>query len=193
MYTFGYQYGEALLAMMCNFVSGGNRTEDINVLKGKLPQRPGFRICSPDTVLRCLSELSVEDVVYTSPKGREYRFNTAERLNGLLVYTAVRSGLLMPGHEYDLDFDHEFLESETWESLPTYKGFRGYIIRNFYQLMIRMKKLRAFGVQATTRMKAFVNKVINVVAKWTKGGRRNILTIYTDNGQAYAALYADYG
>ncbi|MBQ9667306.1 MAG: IS1380 family transposase, partial [Prevotella sp.] len=77
---FGYQYGEALLAMMCNFVSGGDRTEDINVLKGKLPQRPGFRICSPDTVLRILSELSVEDVVYTSEKGKDYRFNTAERL-----------------------------------------------------------------------------------------------------------------
>ena len=54
----GYQYSEALLAMMCNFFSGGDHTEDINVLKSKLPQRPGFRICSPDTVLRCLSELS---------------------------------------------------------------------------------------------------------------------------------------
>lgn len=399
---FGYQYGEALLAMMCNFVSGGDRTEDINVLKGKLPQRPGFRICSPDTVLRILSELSVEDVIYTSEKGKEYRFNTAERLNGLLVYTAVRSGVLVPGHEYDLDFDHEFLESETWESLPTYKGFRGYspgcavltdvrtgqdaivgienrdgntpvkfhqadtlerillnviepglklrnirvdcgsydagvvrlllehgrhvfvraemcrslrekllsprrqwratevgdqqmevlsmpfdglggdiphcrlivqrqrkqagtwldcfedggddvyvyrailtnewdmseeevisfynqrgakekvfdqmdndfgwhylpkgllkentvfmiltaVIRNFYQLMLRRKELKAFGVQATTRMKAFINKVITVVAKWTRGGRRDILTIYTDNELAYAGLYADYG
>ena len=389
---FGYQYGEALLAMMCNFVSGGDRTEDINVLKGKLPQRPGFRICSPDTVLRILSELSVEDVIYTSEKGKDYRFNTAERLNGLLVYTAVRSGVLISGHEYDLDFDHEFLESETWESLPTYKGFRGYspgcavltdvrtgqdaivgienrdgntpvkfhqadtlerillnviepglklrnirvdcgsydagvvrlllehgrhvfvraemcrslrekllsprrqwratevgdqqmevlsmpfdglggdiphwrlivqrqrkqagtwldcfedggddvyvyrailtnewdmteeevisfynqrgakekvfdqmdndfgwhylpkgllkentvfmiltaVIRNFYQLMLRRKELRAFGVQATTRMKAFINKV----------GRRDILTIYTDNELAYAGLYADYG
>jgi len=67
------------------------------------------------------------------------------------------------------------------------------IIRNFYQLMLRMKELRAFGVQATTRMKAFINKVISVVAKWTKGGRRNMLTIYTDNEQAYADLYADYG
>ena len=399
---FGYQYGEALLAMMCNFVSGGDRTEDINVLKGKLPQRPGFRICSPDTVLRILSELSVEDVIYTSEKGKDYRFNTAERLNGLLVYTAVRSGVLISGHEYDLDFDHEFLESETWESLPTYKGFRGYspgcavltdvrtgqdaivgienrdgntpvkfhqadtlerillnviepglklrnirvdcgsydagvvrlllehgrhvfvraemcrslrekllsprrqwratevgdqqmevlsmpfdglggdiphcrlivqrqrkqagtwldcfedggddvyvyrailtnewdmteeevisfynqrgakekvfdqmnndfgwhylpkgllkentvfmiltaVIRNFYQQMLRMKELRAFGLQATTRMKAFVNKVITVVAKWTRGGRRDILTIYTDNELAYAGLYADYG
>ncbi|MBQ9295292.1 MAG: IS1380 family transposase, partial [Bacteroidaceae bacterium] len=57
------------------------------------------------------------------------------------------------------------------------------VIRNFYQLMLRRKELRAFGVQATTRMKAFINKV----------GRRDILTIYTDNELAYAGLYADYG
>ena len=67
------------------------------------------------------------------------------------------------------------------------------VIRNFYQLMLRRKELKAFGVQATTRMKAFINKVITVVAKWTRGGRRDILTIYTDNELAYAGLYADYG
>ena len=73
---YGYQYGEALTAMTGNFFSGGDRTEDINVLKSKLPQHPGFRLCSPDTVLRCLSELSCPDIVYTSDKGKEYRFNT---------------------------------------------------------------------------------------------------------------------
>lgn len=123
---FGYQYSEGLLTMACNFFSGGDRTEDINVVKAKLPQRPGFRLCSPDTVLRQLSELAVDDVTYTSERGKDYSFNTAERLNGLLAYTAVKSNALKVGHKYDLDFDHEYLESETWEALPTYKGFRGY-------------------------------------------------------------------
>ena len=41
-------------------------------------------------------------------------------------------------------------------------------------------------------MEAFINKVISVVAKWTKGEWHNIL-IYTVNEQAYAAIYADYG
>lgn len=45
---------------------------------------------------------------------------------GLLVYTAIKSGMLSPGKKYDFDFDHEFLESETWEAKPTYKGFMGY-------------------------------------------------------------------
>ncbi len=45
---------------------------------------PDGRLCSPDTVLRMLSQLTV----YTSESGKEYRFNTAETLNGLLVYVA---------------------------------------------------------------------------------------------------------
>ncbi len=67
------------------------------------------------------------------------------------------------------------------------------IIRNFYELLLRRKELRAFGIQATTRMKAFINKVVTVVAKWTRGGRQRILTIYTEKEEAYQALYADYG
>lgn len=66
------------------------------------------------------------------------------------------------------------------------------IIQNLYELTIRNQKMRAFGIQAKTRMKAFVNKVVTVVAKWTKGGRSDILTLYTTK-EAYIALYADYG
>ena len=122
----GYQYSEISLAMLCNFCCGGDRTEDIYRVHDMIEQKPGLRICSPDTILRAMTELSVEDTVYTAQSGKEYRFNTAERLNGLLVYAAVKSGMLHPGAEYDLDFDHEFLASETWDALPTYKGHDGY-------------------------------------------------------------------
>ena len=122
----GYQYSEISLAMLCNFCCGGDRTEAIYRVHDMIEQKPGLRICSPDTVLRAMSELSVEDTVYTARSGKEYRFNTAERLNGLLVYAAVKSGMLHPGEEYDFDFDHEFLASETWDALPTYKGHDGY-------------------------------------------------------------------
>ena len=398
----GYQYSEISLAMLCNFLCGGDRTEDIYRVHDMIEQKPGLRICSPDTVLRAMTELSVEDIVYTADSGKQYRFNTAERLNGLLVYAAVMSGMLHPGEQYDFDFDHEFLASETWDALPTYKGHNGYspacavltslkenldiiagienrdgnatvkfhqedtlmrillnvieqgiriryarvdcgsyskeavhmlmehserifvraemtrtlraklqsadihwrkveincqqmevtslpfdgldgevkgcrlvvqrqhkgvgaqldcfeeggddiyvyrailtnewdmteeevievynqrgakekvfdqmdndfgwhylpkgllkentvfmimtaIIRNFYKLLLRDRRLRAFGIQVSTRMKAFINKVVSVVARWTKGGRRDILTIYTGNVAAFESLYADYG
>ena len=397
----GYQYSEILNTMACNFFCGGDRMEDINTLKEKMPQHPKFSLCSPDTVLRALTELATEDTTYTSKEGATYRFNAAEKLNGLMMYVAVKSGMLAPGRKYDFDFDHEYIESETWESLPTYKGFRGYgpgcavltdvknstcviagienrdgntpvkfhqedtlerillniieqgmkircarvdcgsytnsvvklllehsdfifvraamnktlreklkdpnrqwrstkvgdletevltlpfdglggdiahcrlvvqrqrkkegtelsfleeggddiyvyrailtndfdmseeevieyynrrgakerifdqmdndfgwhylpkglmkenavfmiltaIIRNFYVLLLQNSKLRAFRVYANTRMKAFVNKVVTVVAKWTRGGRCDILNIYTEKCEAYAALYAGY-
>ena len=66
------------------------------------------------------------------------------------------------------------------------------MLRNFFRLLLRNEALHAFGIWCTTRMKAFTAKVITVVARWTKGGRRDILTLYTSN-KAYAALYADYG
>ena len=57
----GYQYSEISLAMLCNFCCGGDRTEDIYRVHDMIEQKPGLRICSPDTVLRALAELSVED------------------------------------------------------------------------------------------------------------------------------------
>ena len=122
----GYQYGEIVRAMMCNFFCGGDRTEDINVIKERLCQGPDGRLCSPDTVLRMLSQLTVADTVYESVSGKQYRFNTAEALNGLLVYAAVKCGQLVPGRSYDLDFDHEFLKAEKWDARWTYKGMLGY-------------------------------------------------------------------
>ena len=60
--------------------------------------------------------MTARDTVYKSNSGKEYRFNTADTLNALLVYVAVRCGQLVPGRVYDLDFDHEFLKAEKWDA-----------------------------------------------------------------------------
>ena len=78
-----------------------------------IEQKPGLRICSPDTVLCAMTELAVEDTDYTADSGKDYLFNTAEHLNGLLVYAAVKSGMLRPGEQYGFDFDHDSLAYET--------------------------------------------------------------------------------
>ena len=69
--------------------------------------------------------LTARDTIYKSVSGKEYRFNTADTLNALLVYVAVRCGQLVPGRVYDLDFDHEFLKAEKWDVRWTYKGMPG--------------------------------------------------------------------
>jgi len=55
------------------------------------------------------------------------RINTAEKLNQLLIKLLLATGQLTEGGEYDVDFDHQFLEAEKYDSKRTYKGFDGYI------------------------------------------------------------------
>ena len=47
-------------------------------------------------------------------------------MNELLVNALVSTGQLVPDGEYDLDFDHEFLEAEKYDAKMTYKHFWGY-------------------------------------------------------------------
>lgn len=66
------------------------------------------------------------NVTYTSETGRSYDFNTADRLNDLLVESLLATGQLKAGEKYDFDFDHEFLEAEKYDAKRTYKKFLGY-------------------------------------------------------------------
>ncbi|MBR2153759.1 MAG: IS1380 family transposase, partial [Bacteroidaceae bacterium] len=80
-----------------------------------------------DTVLRGIEELATENISYTVEKtGNVYDFNTAEKLNQLLIKLLLATGQLTEGGEYDVDFDHQFLEAEKYDSKRTYKGFDGY-------------------------------------------------------------------
>ena len=121
----GYQYSEIIRAVFC---CGGDCMEDLNLyLKDVLAERPHTRIPSADTVLRGIEELATENISYTSEKtGNVYDFNTAEKLNQLLIKLLLATGQLAEGGEYDVDFDHQFLEAEKYDSKRTYKGFDGY-------------------------------------------------------------------
>ena len=65
--------------------------------------------------------LAQEDVSYTSGTGKTYDFNTADKLNTLLL-----NCLLKEGEGYDVDFDHQFIETEKYDAKLTYKKFLGY-------------------------------------------------------------------
>ena len=55
-----------------------------------------------------------------------YDFNTATKLNSLLVKSLTSTGQLVAGESYDLDFDHQFIETEKYDAKMTYKRFTGY-------------------------------------------------------------------
>ena len=87
---------------------------------------PSLCTCSADTILRAINELSQENISYTSDVGKSYDFNTADTLNILLLNCLLATGQLKEGEGYDVDFDHQFIETEKYDAKPTYKKFLGY-------------------------------------------------------------------
>ena len=123
----GYQYSEIIRSLMSVYFCGGSCVEDVTShLMRHLSYHPTLRTCSSDTILRAIKELTQENISYTSDKGKTYDFNTADKLNTLLINALVSTGELKEIEEYDVDFDHQFLETEKYDAKPTYKKFLGY-------------------------------------------------------------------
>ena len=95
-------------------------------LMNHLSLHPTLRTCSSDTILRAIKELTQGNISYTSDTGKNYDFNTADTLNTLLLNCMFASGQLKEGEMYDVDFDHQFIETEKYDAKPTYKKFLGY-------------------------------------------------------------------
>ena len=112
---------------MSIYYCGGSCIEDVTThLMNHLSLHPTLRTCSSDTILRAIKELTRENVSYTSDTGKNYDFNTAGTLNTLLLNCMFASDQLKEGEMYDVDFDHQFIETEKYDAKPTYKKFLGY-------------------------------------------------------------------
>lgn len=124
---FGYQYSEILRSLMCVYLCGGSCIEDVTThLMKHLSLHPTLRTCSADTILRAIEELTCKNITYKSASGNSYDFNTADKMNCLLIKALLATGQLKSGQEYDFDFDHQFIETEKYDAKPTYKKFLGY-------------------------------------------------------------------
>ena len=76
---------------------------------------------------RGLKELAEENIVYKSEtSGKSYSFNTAEKLNTLLLRMIRRMGLIKVGSHVDLDFDHQFVPARKFDAKYSYKQDFGY-------------------------------------------------------------------
>ena len=124
---YGYQYSEVFRSLMCVYLCGGSCVEDVTThLMKHLSLHPSLRTCSADTILRAIEELTCENTTYTSDSGKRYDFNTADKMNDLLVNSLLATGQLQAGQEYIFDFDHQFIETEKYDAKTTYKKFLGY-------------------------------------------------------------------
>ncbi len=52
---------------------------------------------------------------------REIVGSLSSELNSLLVRALMNTGRLVAGESYDLDFDHQFIETEKYDAKMTYK------------------------------------------------------------------------
>jgi len=124
---YGYQYSEIIRSLMSVYFCGGSCIEDVTThLMYHLSLHPTLRTCSADTILRAIKELTQDNISYTSDTGKTYDFNTADKLNTLLLNCLLSTGQLKEGEGYDVDFDHQFIEAEKFDAKPTYKKFLGY-------------------------------------------------------------------
>ena len=92
---FGYQFSEIVRSLMSVYFCGGSCVEDVtSQLMRHLSYHPTLRTCSSDTILRAIKELTQENISYTSDQGKTYDFNTADKLNTLLINALVSTGEL---------------------------------------------------------------------------------------------------
>ena len=90
---YGYQYSEIIRSLMSVYFCGGSCIEDVTShLMYHLSLHPTLRTCSADTILRAIKELTRDNISYTSDTGKTYAFNTADKLNTLLLNCLLSTG-----------------------------------------------------------------------------------------------------
>lgn len=121
-----FSYGDIFCSLFSGYLCGGDCIEDVMDIKPFWDRRGGVRIASSDTIERALRKLSERDIPYRSKDGKSYRFNTAEKLNSLMLRLLRVTGQLNPGDCVDLDFDHQLTPAEKKDTLHSYKKAEGY-------------------------------------------------------------------
>ena len=122
-------YGSIFGSLFFSYLCGGDCLEDINALIGQFRQRPNTLLPGADTVGRGLKELAEKNIVYKSETSdKSYSFNTAEKLNTLLLRMIRRMGLIKVGSHVDLDFDHQFVPAHKFDAKYSYKQDHGYFL-----------------------------------------------------------------
>ena len=206
-------YGSIFGSLFFSYLCGGECLEDINVLIGQFRQRPDTLLPGADTVGRGLKELAEKNIVYKSETSdKSYSFNTAEKLNTLLLRMIRRMGLIKAGSHVDLDFDHQFIPAHKFDAKYSYKQDFGYfpgwasiggiivggenrdgvtaMLKNFYLYLVRHISEKVKPLKKTSRLKAFILHFVSVPAKWVRTGRQNVLNLYT-NKTYYAEVFIE--
>ena len=208
-----FSHGSIFGSLFFSYLCGGEYLEDINVLIGQFRQRPDTLLPGADTVGRGLKELAEKNIVYKSETSdKSYSFNTAQKLNILLLRMIRRMVLIKVGCHVDLDLDHQFIPAHKFDAKYSYKQDFGYfpgwasiggiivggenrdgvtaMLKNFYLYLVRHISEKVKPLKKTSRLKAFILHFVSVPAKWVRTGRQNVLNLYT-NKTYYAEVFIE--
>ena len=148
----GYQYSEIVRSLMSVYFCGGSCVENVTShLMRHLSCHPMLRTCSIDTILRAIKELTQDNISYTSNQGKTYDFNTADNLNALIIKALISTGELNEVESYDVDFDHQFFETENeLNSILVRNGKASAIVLSFRDKSAWMESLTCGKVNTPT-------------------------------------------
>ncbi|WP_445955078.1 IS1380 family transposase [Yeosuana sp.] len=122
-----FSYSDAIKNLWAIIFAGGDCAEDISVnLKGELSQIENLNVCSPDTLLRLQKSLALDKEIHIGKSGSVNDISKNARLNELNLDMLLQSNTLRPNRFYDLDFDHQFIPCEKYDSKKGYKMKQGY-------------------------------------------------------------------
>mgnify|MGYP003663523747 FL=1 len=122
-----FSYSDVIKNLWAIIFSGGDCAEDISVnLKGELSQIENLNVCSPDTLLRLQKSLAFDKETHIGKSGSVNDISKNARLNELNLDMLLQSKTLRPNRSYDLDFDHQFIPCEKYDSKKGYKMKQGY-------------------------------------------------------------------
>ena len=126
--TVGYSYSEIISNWFDLFLCGGECAEDINEahMNASLKQIPGNAVGSPDTLIRGVKELAVDNTGVVSSTGNSYQFNINDKMNNLNIKSLLLTGQLSKDQSYDFDYDNQIIAHEKYDAKRTYKHNTGY-------------------------------------------------------------------
>jgi hypothetical protein len=123
----GFDYSQILLNQLAVYFTGGDCAEDINEhLRPHLKQVKGIEVCSADTLLRGIKELSTPSEMLVSSTGVAHQFNINLSLNQLLLKALKHTRQINTKEGYTLDYDNQVIATEKYDAKRTYKQCQGY-------------------------------------------------------------------
>jgi len=122
-----YTHSEIFRSWFGVFFCGGECAEDIQYhLRKTLEQIPGNAVPGPDTLLREIKSLAVDNTQVESSSGQVYQFNINDKMNELNIKLLLLTGQLEKGGCYDFDYDNQIISHEKYDAKKTYRKNTGY-------------------------------------------------------------------